>query len=653
MATFYNDAINQDARNVLQKQVGALTSSSGKRDIPSGLVGSFYNNEISLEDLTSRINGSPTFNPNIGPQIDYGQGKQSLTQAQTQALTGGKSITDVANMNFPSSTVTPNDIQNGASKTYTVQAGDTLGAIASRMGVPISSITGYKSGDINKIGVGEVLTIGGKGTSAIDPKAIPTNTIVPTTPIGVTTPTATTPSTAGAYGDTVTKTLDQYIKEAQSATKSAAEVQQDSLTARLSDLLGQTAGQTQALSTAEAEQGVPDLTKQLQDINNQIKTTRAEQNALNVDVQGKPITMSSIIGAQAQINAVMDAKIYTLSAQAQALQGNISLAKENAQKAVDLKYAPILEELKIKQAQLELIRPTLTKEEKIRAEALAQKNKDEANALQLQIANQKDQNSTLLNLMQSYPDARITLSDTLESANTKITNNSAIYKDKIKNTGSGTGRAGVLASLPTSVQTQLTGIAEKFGSTDIVKKYNEVSDGLSKIRGVENGSTNPADHQQVVYAFAKYLDPTSAVKEGEYEVIKKYAQSTISKYGKEITNAINGTGFLSEQAIANIKATMERGYISTKEKYDNLYAEKSRIINNLAGVDVAQDIMIDYAKGVGGSSNNIEQKIIDFGTKNPAYQGIITKASNDISNPEDLLQFLRSVLPSPLLTQLQ
>lgn len=440
MPTFYKpysggaeDGIGTQAealRKQIESRVGQLTASASKRDIPGNLVPDLYSGRISLEDFETKVLGSPTYDPTKGPQINYGSGPQALTSAQTQALSSGQSISNVANMNLPTSLVTPNDIQNGASKTYTVQSGDTLSQIAARYGVPISSISGYKSGDINKIGVGEVLTIGGKGTNSIDTQAIPTNTIVPTTPIGITTPTTITPSTAGAYGDTVTKTLDQYIKEAQSAQKSAAEVQQDALTARLSELVGQTAGQAQALSAAEADQGVPELTKQLQDINNQIKTTRAEQNALNVDVQGKPITMSSIIGAQAQINAVMDAKIYTLSAQAQALQGNITLAKENAQKAVDLKYAPILEELKIKQAQLELIQPTLTKEEKIKADALAQKNKDEANALAAKMDKEKETYSTLITWQGKYRDAGITPQDTLESANEKI-KNSSTYKAEI------------------------------------------------------------------------------------------------------------------------------------------------------------------------------------------------------------------------------
>lgn len=46
-----------------------------------------------------------------------------------------------------------------ALKQYTVKAGDTGSQIAKNYGVDLSAISGYKSGDINKIGVGEVLSI--------------------------------------------------------------------------------------------------------------------------------------------------------------------------------------------------------------------------------------------------------------------------------------------------------------------------------------------------------------------------------------------------------------------------------------------------------------------------------------------------------------
>lgn len=45
------------------------------------------------------------------------------------------------------------------SSQYTVKPGDTLSGIAKAQGVDMSAISGYKSGDPNKIGVGETLTI--------------------------------------------------------------------------------------------------------------------------------------------------------------------------------------------------------------------------------------------------------------------------------------------------------------------------------------------------------------------------------------------------------------------------------------------------------------------------------------------------------------
>ncbi len=46
-----------------------------------------------------------------------------------------------------------------ATQTYTVKSGDTLGKIAKNYGVGLSDISGYKSGDVNKIFAGETLTV--------------------------------------------------------------------------------------------------------------------------------------------------------------------------------------------------------------------------------------------------------------------------------------------------------------------------------------------------------------------------------------------------------------------------------------------------------------------------------------------------------------
>ena len=52
-----------------------------------------------------------------------------------------------------------------AGRTYTVQAGDTLGGIAAKFGVSTSAISGYRSGNPNLIYPGEVLKINGGNTA--------------------------------------------------------------------------------------------------------------------------------------------------------------------------------------------------------------------------------------------------------------------------------------------------------------------------------------------------------------------------------------------------------------------------------------------------------------------------------------------------------
>ena len=207
---------------------------------------------------------------------------------------------------------------------------------------------------------------------------------------------------AGAAGTTATitgtqtsKTIDDYIK-ANTPTPTAEETQAGSLTKQLMGLIPETAGQAAMLAEEYAKPGgVKELNASLTNVNSQIQTAVAEREALRVEQQGKPVTMATIIGAQAQINAVYDSKILTLTAQANGLMGNIALAKDNAQAAVDAKYAPKLEAIKILEAQLAALQPTLTAQEKIRADAQTQMLADQKQA----IADAKTEENNIQNIM--------------------------------------------------------------------------------------------------------------------------------------------------------------------------------------------------------------------------------------------------------------
>ncbi len=75
-------------------------------------------------------------------------------------------------------------------QTYVVQPGDTLSALASKFGVSVSDISGYKSGDPNKIGVGENLNIGSAPIPAANSAPLSGLGSPAYTPPPVTTPTA-------------------------------------------------------------------------------------------------------------------------------------------------------------------------------------------------------------------------------------------------------------------------------------------------------------------------------------------------------------------------------------------------------------------------------------------------------------------------------
>jgi hypothetical protein len=222
----------------------------------------------------------------------------------------------------------------------------------------------------------------------------------------------------------------------------------DWLKSNLSSLTGRGAAQAQA----EEQYGVNTKRTALTELNNQINQKLAEYRkieadfqALSTDVEGKPMTMNSIIGSQAQINRQLAvqknsfaADIGLLQAQASALQGQLTDAQNMANRAVDLKYQDIQSEIDLRLQMLELIQPELTRQEKERAEAQSRIFDLYKTVIGTQVANEKDINATLLNLLQSYPDAGIVIGrDDINSAQQKIQQNSQIYKKGIQKNPTG------------------------------------------------------------------------------------------------------------------------------------------------------------------------------------------------------------------------
>jgi hypothetical protein len=150
--------------------------------------------------------------------------------------------------------------------------------------------------------------------------------------------------------------------------------------------------------------------------------------------------------------------------------------------------------------------------------------------------------------------------------------------------------SGLSSPTATAVRAQVA----SFKTEPKVQEFATIQEGKNFASAIDTKTKNPADDQALIYSLAKALDPGSVVREGEYNTAQKYAQSWVNAYGKGVTQALAGTGFLSEQARDNIKKVIEQKYEFSKKSYENLYSQYETGINNLTGRNDGSKFLRDY-----------------------------------------------------------
>lgn len=176
--------------------------------------------------------------------------------------------------------------------------------------------------------------------------------------------------------------------------------------------------------------------------------------------------------------------------------------------------------------------------------------------------------------------------------------------------------------------TRVNQITGQFDNEPIVKNYNIIAEGKAFVDSIPNNTQNPADQQGLIYAFAKAMDPNSVVREGEYATVQKYAQSWAQSFGFNAQRIFSNSPFLSAQAIANMKATINSKYAAAKTNYDNVYNEYGRRIEQQAGVSGGTNYLTNYAGAYSGTSNQspvalLEDDIKQVGSQYPTREKLI------------------------------
>lgn len=149
------------------------------------------------------------------------------------------------------------------------------------------------------------------------------------------------------------------------------------------------------------------------------------------------------------------------------------------------------------------------------------------------------------------------------------------YKKAISAAGRASGSDGGLT--PAQINTTVNGIASAYDNEQTVRDYNTIRRNVDVFDNLGNTAT---DDIQRVYTFAKVADPNSAVKEGEYASIEKYAQAVMQRAGLRVSRVFNPTGILTQEARTAMSQTLNTSLSASERAKSQVQAEYQRQIDD-------------------------------------------------------------------------
>lgn len=154
-----------------------------------------------------------------------------------------------------------------------------------------------------------------------------------------------------------------------------------------------------------------------------------------------------------------------------------------------------------------------------------------------------------------------------------------------------------IGDLPKPIQAAVDGIARGFGTEPVVKTVQKAAEAVAFANGMDPNTTNPADDQALIYAFAKAMDPDSVVREGEYATVQKYSQSWADTYGFNVKRIFSNSPFLTPKTRADLKKTIQAKFAAMRGQYDNLRKSYAQRINKKTGRADGESFLTDYGGG--------------------------------------------------------
>jgi hypothetical protein len=204
-------------------------------------------------------------------------------------------------------------------------------------------------------------------TTVTPPMINSTNQVViPPTPVDTTNYAAVTTSTASPYLQQAEARLTEASKGANIAT-----ADDTALRGSIKDLMGFNQNKATDLAQLEQDANINIQQKEIQGLTNEINQIAKETTAAKLALENQPYITVGVQGQQAKVDRDNAVKTLILNSALQAKQGNLSLALNQIQRSLDLKYKPKEDELAYKLKLLDLNRDSFTGAQKKQADAQA------------------------------------------------------------------------------------------------------------------------------------------------------------------------------------------------------------------------------------------------------------------------------------------
>ncbi len=247
--------------------------------------------------------------------------------------------------------------------------------------------------------------------SVVKPQVVPTpapvnkvdSTSLSTPPATPYLPTYTQPPVP-EIGSTV-KSVNDIYSSIYGGTQSPGEAQNQQLQSRLQTLVGQEGQKSADQLAAEQNNGVYGFKKTITDLTSQLNSLNNEAEAQKLQTANQPILGSIAVGQQNAIERDRAVKALTLSAGITAAQNNLSLAQQYADRATEVKYAPIENELKYFSDFLSANQANLSREDSKKAALLQANLTERSQQLEIQKTATAGVNQVLISAAQNGADA--------------------------------------------------------------------------------------------------------------------------------------------------------------------------------------------------------------------------------------------------------